>query len=458
MVRRPMEEWQCIIQDAYPAYISWTQYLANRARLSDNVTRFRESTNEGRGAPREGAALLQGLATCGLCGRQMHVDYRRHPRYVCTGMRRSYAEPRCAHLDGPSIEAFVVQAFFDAMAPAQLESLDEVLAQRQRERQRLETYHQQQVSHARFAATLARRRYEHVDPAYRLAAAELEREWDDRLRALRQAEEAAERFAHEPDEPTLTPELRHQLLHLSQCLPDLWLSPQLRHPQRKALLRSLIARVMVKRTAADRVEVKIIWASGHFSEGIVIAPVGSQRHVTGYDTMVERTRQLWAEGYSDLQIADVLSREGFRSAQRETVLAKTVMKIRHRHLWGSPYHQHRLVDKIDEKWTIRGLARELGVEWGWVYNRIRNGFLSEPDVSRRPPHGNVLIRDDAELLTRLRVEVTRSRRLRKNASTPSIPSDPGESLGHAVEGELCVANCAMTLRTNRTLNGAKSDV
>jgi hypothetical protein len=332
---------QCIIQDAYPAYISWTQYLANRARLSDNVTRFRESTHEGRGAPREGAALLQGLATCGLCGRQMHVDYRRHPRYVCTGMRRSYAEPRCAHLDGPSIEAFVVQAFFDAMAPAQLESLDEVLAQRQRERQRLETYHQQQVSHARFAATLARRRYEHVDPAYRLAAAELEREWDDRLRALRQAEEAAERFAHEPDEPTLTPELRHQLLHLSQCLPDLWLRPQLRHPQRKALLRSLIARVMVKRTAADRVEVKIIWASGHFSEGIVIAPVGSQRHVTGYDTMVERTRQLWAEGYSDLQIADVLSREGFRSAQRETVLAKTVMKIRHRHLWGSPYHQHR---------------------------------------------------------------------------------------------------------------------
>jgi DNA invertase Pin-like site-specific DNA recombinase len=455
MVRRPMEEWQCIIQDAYPAYISWTQYLANRARLSANVTRFRESTNEGRGAPREGAALLQGLATCGRCGRQMHVAYRRHPRYVCTGMRRSYAEPRCAHLDGPSIEAFVVQAFFNAMAPAQLESLDEVLAQRQRERQRLETYHQQQVSHARFAATLARRRYEHVDPAYRLAAAELEREWDDRLRALRQAEEAAERFAHEPDEPTLTPELRHQLLHLSQCLPDLWLSPQLRHPQRKALLRSLIARVMVKRTAADRVEVKIIWASGHFSEGIVIAPVGSQRHVTGYDTMVERTRQLWAEGYSDLQIADVLSREGFRSAQREMVLAKTVMKIRHRHLWGSPYHQHRLVDKIDEKWTIRGLARELGVEWGWVYNRIRNGFLSEPDVSRRPPHGNVLIRDDAELLTRLRVEVTRSRRLRKNASTPSIPPDPGESLGHAVEGELCVANCAITSRTNRTLNGAK---
>src|SRR5262249_60163570 len=63
MVRRPMEEWQCIIQDAYPAYISWTQYLANQARLSDNAQRYTEPTGRGQGARREGAALLQGLAT-----------------------------------------------------------------------------------------------------------------------------------------------------------------------------------------------------------------------------------------------------------------------------------------------------------------------------------------------------------------------------------------------------------
>ena len=161
----------------------------------------------------------------------MRVAYRPRARYICMSMKRAFAEARCAHLDGPSIEAFVVQAFFDAIAPAQLETLDEVLAQRQRERQRLETYHQQQVSQARFNATLARRRYEHVDPDYRLAAAELERAWDDTLRALRQAEEAAERFAHEPGEPTLTPELREQLLHLSQRLPELWASEQLTsHP------------------------------------------------------------------------------------------------------------------------------------------------------------------------------------------------------------------------------------
>jgi hypothetical protein len=247
----------------------------------------------------------------------------------------------------------------------------------------------------------------------------------------------------------LTPELRDQLLHLSQCLPDLWSGPQLRDPQRKALLRSLIACVMVKRTAADRVEGKSIWMSGHFSVGIVIPPVLHQQHVTGDDTMVERTRQWWAEGYSDLHIADVLSREGFRSARRETVLAKTVMKMRHRHHWGSPSPQHRFADKMEEQWTIRGLARELGVASGWVSNRMRNGFLSALAVSRKPPPGNVLIRDDAAVLARLQAEVKRSRRLRRNARTASIPPDAGAANA---------ANCAMTSRTHRTLQGAKSDI
>src|SRR5215470_4435817 len=456
MVRRPMEEWQCLIQDAYPAYISWTQYLANQARLSDNVTRFRESSNQGRGAPREGAALLQGLATCGRCGRQMHVDYRRHPRYVCTGMRRSYAESRCAHLDGPSIEAFVVQAFFDAIAPAQLETLDEVLAQRQRERQRLETYHQQQVSQARYNATLARRRYEHVDPDYRLAAAELERAWEDTLRALRQAEEAAARFAHEPCEPTVTPELREQLLHLSQRLPELWASEQLTHTQRKALLRSLIARVLVQRTAADRIAVKIIWVSGHFSQGVVIPPVLHQRHITGYDTMVERIRQLWAEGSTDSHIAQTLSREGFRSERRDRVLVRTVLKIRNHHHWVSRYYQHRLADKIDDMWTIHGLSRHLGVEREWFYHRIRTGTLREPDVIRKPPYGNYLIRDDATLLARLRTEVHRSRQLGRSVATGAIAPERGASPAPPVARKLPAAWRARASRTNPIAQDAKS--
>jgi len=457
MIRRTMDEWQCIIQDAYPAYISWSQYLDNQARLRANAQRYTDQTQRGQGAPRKGAALLQGLATCGRCGHRMHVAYRPRSRYLCTSMHRAFAEARCAHLDGPSIEVFVVQAFFDAIAPAQFETLDEVVAQRQRERQRLETYHQQQVSQARFSATLARRRYEQVDPAYRLAAAELERAWDDKLRALRQAEEAAERFAQEPCEPTLTPEIREQLLHLSQHLPDLWASDQLRHDQRKALLRSVIARVIVQRTAPDRIEVKIVWVSGHFSQGVVIPPIVHQRHGTGYDTMVDRTQQLWRAGYTDTQIAETLSQEGFRSARRARVLPKTILKIRNQHHWVSRYHQHRLADKIDGMWTIHGLSRHLGVEREWFYHRIRTGTLRGPDVIRKPPYGNYLIRDDAALLARLRTEVNRGRQLGRGVATGAISPERGASPASPVARESPAVRRAMTSRTNTSAQDATSE-
>jgi hypothetical protein len=136
----------------------------------------------------------------------------------------------------------------------------------------------------------------------------------------------------------LSPELREQLRHLSRSLPAWWASAQLRYDQRKALLRSLISQVIVKRTAADRVEVKIIWVSGHVSQGTVIPPVLHQRHVTGYDTMVERTRQLWAEGYTDAQIAGRWA--GGVSLGATSRLGSTVLKIRNQYHWVSRYHQH----------------------------------------------------------------------------------------------------------------------
>lgn len=457
MVRRPMEQWQCLRQDAYPAYISWVQFLANQERLRENAQRYNDKTGTGRGAPREGAALLQGLLTCGRCGYRMTVAYRPRSRYTCAAMTRRFAEARCVHLEGPPIEAFVVQAFFDAIAPAQLEALDEVLAQRQRDQQRLERYHHQQVTQARFSANLARRRYEQVDPQYRLAAAELERDWDDKLRALRQAEEAAARFAQAPAESTLHPELRAQLVDLSHSLPGWWASDQLRHDQRKALLRSLISQVIVTRPATDQVAVKIIWVSGHYSEGLVIPPVLHQRQVTGYDTMVERIGQLWAQGATDAQIAETLSAEGFRSARRARVLPKTVLKIRCHHHWVSHYHQHRLADKIDGLWTIHGLSAHLGVPREWFYNRIRSGFLREPDVIRKPPYGNYLIRDAIGLLEQLRAEVKQSRRLRRDVATGSLPPAGEPRLDDAEADTAPREQRAMTSRTNHETQATKRD-
>jgi hypothetical protein len=61
-------------------------------------------------------------------------------------------------------------------------------------------------------------------------------------------------------------------------------------------------------------------------------------------------------------------------------------------------------------WTIPGLTRELGVGRNWLYQRIAQGKLTEPDVERLPGYRVYLIRNDPDLLARLRVETVASRR------------------------------------------------
>jgi DNA invertase Pin-like site-specific DNA recombinase len=407
--RKPMSDWQCMIQDIYPAYIRWEQYVSNQARLHDNVRCYLELTGGSRGAPRQGAALLQGLATCGCCGCQMKVVYKSSGvRYTCYGLAKQFGEPLCAHLDGASIEAFVVDAFFQAIAPAQLDALDEVLQQRHRERQQLEKYHQQQIQQAEYEVTLARRRYEQVDPDNRLVASELEHQWEEKLQRLQTVQETANRFAQQPPTSSICPQMRQQLSDLSQHLPQLWSSKQLTHEQRKQLLRSLMTRVILRRIAPDQVQVKIVWVSGHFSEGIVNPPIWRHEQVTGYDAILEQIERLWREGHTDRQIAKALNDAGFRSARKLHFTNLTVLKIRQKQQWNSRVQQHKGAEKLDGMWTIQGLAMQLGVPVGWVYTRIRNGVLSEPDLVRRPS-GNYLIPDDEPLMARLRQAVQQTR-------------------------------------------------
>lgn len=414
-VRKPLDEWQCIIQSVYPAYISWEQYMSNQARLRDNAHRYAEQYGGQRGAPRNGAALLQGLATCGCCGKMMRVHYKPSVRYVCIGLKQAFGEPACAHLDGDSIEAYIVQAFFEAIAPAQLDALESVLEQQQQEQQRLEQYHQQQIQRAQYEVTLARRRYEQVDPDNRLVASELEHQWEEKLRDLQTAQESANRFAQHPSTDSLCPQMRQKLHDLNQHLPQLWASEQLTNEQRKQLLRSLIARVILHRIAPDQVEVKIVWVSGHFSQGIVTPPIWRQWEVTNYPEILKRIEQLWREGYTDNQIAQSLNDAGFHSARNLNFTSSSVLKIRRQQHWDSILQQHKGAEKIDGMWTIQGLAKHLGVPIHWIYNRIRNGKLSEPDLIRRPS-GYYLIPDDEELMFRLGQLVKQTRPSPKSSS------------------------------------------
>ena len=146
----------------------------------------------------------------------MRTVYKPRVRYTCQALTHTYAARLCLHLDGAGIEAAVVEAFFAALAPAELDLLDEVLAAQAAERARLAQQHADQVARAEYEARLAQKQYQAVDPDNRLVAAELERRWELALRAVAEAREAAEPSRPRPPRPPWTPRFREQLRDLGR--------------------------------------------------------------------------------------------------------------------------------------------------------------------------------------------------------------------------------------------------
>jgi len=66
----PRSEWAVLIPGHHDGFIAWETYEMNQARIARNT---RPGPHQAGGAVREGSALLQGLATCGRCGRRLRA-------------------------------------------------------------------------------------------------------------------------------------------------------------------------------------------------------------------------------------------------------------------------------------------------------------------------------------------------------------------------------------------------
>lgn len=70
--RQPQADWKVTVHDRYPAYITWETLTRIQAILDDNYATY--DRHRTRGVPRQGAALLQGIVYCGICGHKMVVQ------------------------------------------------------------------------------------------------------------------------------------------------------------------------------------------------------------------------------------------------------------------------------------------------------------------------------------------------------------------------------------------------
>lgn len=244
----------------------------------------------------------------------MSVQYKPGPYYRCTEMRMRYGVSVCQHIPAGPVDRRVVQAFFEALSPADLDLYDRALGEEKANREKVTRAQHQQLERLRYEAALAERRHRRVDPDNRLVAAELERRWEGALRALHQEEELRRRAAAAPETSPLDPRLKAALSDLGRRLPEVWGAGLLSRAQKKALLRCLIDKVVIERAVRDRVRTRIVWRGGADTTLEVPVAVGAFTSLSEAGELEQKMVTLIGQGCSDAEIAKRLSAEGYRCA------------------------------------------------------------------------------------------------------------------------------------------------
>ena len=238
----PRQDWIALHPGKHAGYISWDRFEANLGKLLENARAH--GSERRQGPPREGPALLQGLAVCGACGGRMTVRYhtrqgRLVPDYLCQREGITHAGAICQRIPGAGIDRAVGALLVERMTPVTLEVALRVQAELAQRADEAEAWRSRQVQRARQEADLARQRYRQVDPGNRLVADVLEAEWNACLRELEDAQRECER-KHAEDRRQLDEGQRQRILALATDFPRLWNDPATPDRERKRMARLLI--------------------------------------------------------------------------------------------------------------------------------------------------------------------------------------------------------------------------
>lgn len=379
----PITEWAVLLPEHHPGFINWETFEANQVRINSNV---HPKPNQAGGALREGSALLQGIASCGNCGRRLRIYYSGRnstPGYYCAG--KDVVNGRglyCLNVGGLGIDQAVASAFLEAITPAALEASLLAIEDLQSNRDAALAQWRLEVERTRYEAERAERRYRAVEPENRLVARGLETEWENRLRDLSVAEaELHRRQQQQP--PPISPEQRQRICVLGSDLQQVWAAPTTTDRDRKELLRTLLEEVII---AVDRTEhrahLTMRWRGGTLTTlDLALSHYKLSGIRTDEDTIALMTRL--ATHYSDDVIAGILNRQGRRTAYGERFTANQVGSLRrYRNI---PRFQPPAETPTGELATMDEAAKILGVAPSTIHRWLNDGFIAGEQLTPGAP-------------------------------------------------------------------------
>jgi DNA invertase Pin-like site-specific DNA recombinase len=379
----PQVEWAVLLPDHHQGFIDWATYQANQARIGANV---HPQPHQAGGAVREGAALLQGLAICGKCGRHLHTHYsgrNASPGYHCAG--KTIVQSRgvyCLNVGGIQIDQAVTEAFLKALTPAAVEATEQAMRQLGADHDAALSQWRLAVERARYEAERAERQYRAVEPENRLVARGLESEWEKRLHDLAAAEAELERRQQQRPR-TLTLEEKSRLRALGSDLRKVWIAPTTTDRDRKELLRTLLEEVIVAVYRSEhRAHLTVRWRGGELTEIDLLLPRSQPRGRRTSEDTLSLLRRL-AALYPDEVIAGILNRQERKTASGERFTAVHVGGLRRYR--GIPRFQPPTESPQGEVVSICKAAQILGMNTSTIHRWLAEGFIAGEQVTPGAP-------------------------------------------------------------------------
>jgi hypothetical protein len=379
----PRDEWQVLIKEHHQGYIDWQTYEANQQRIAKNT---RPGPHKVGGAVREGGALLQGLASCGHCGRRLRTHYSGRtssPGYHCSGEhlvegRGSY----CLNIGGVQIDDAVARAFIAALEPATIAATLAAAEQLEMDREAGLKHWRLGVERASYAAGLAERRYRAVDPDNRLVARGLERAWEESLASLEAAR--AELASREQERPRgLSREERDRLGTLGPDLATVWAASTTTPRDRKELIGTLLEEVTVTvERDKSAAHLTLRWKGGTLTEIDLALAVKRQATVRTDEDTVALVRRL-AVHYPDTVIAGILNRQGRRTARGLRFEGNRVASLRTH--WSIPCFVPKADLAQGELLNIKAAAIALGVAPSTIHRLLNDGIIAGEQITPGAP-------------------------------------------------------------------------
>lgn len=392
IVNLPQEEWQVMIQDAHPGYISWQEYEEHLTQLRANSQAY---TPPRLSPPREGPALLQGLIICGQCGERMTVRYHQRggerivPDYVCQRAAISQGTTPCQRFLGRDLDEAIGQVLLEMITPALVTQILQWHQEMRSQVAEAEQLRRLEVERAQYEADLAGRRFLRVDPDNRMVADVLEAEWNAKLRTLAAAQQAMEQQRQQQESQVGSKETGHMSEMLAQ-FPRFWNDPATPIRERKRIVRLVISDITVLKTACLTAHLRFVGGAIRTIE-VALPPPFAQSRLTPVQTLKEIDRLL--NEYRDSEVAEQLNKVGYKTFVGLPFKTSHVSALRRKHGLKDFYSR-----KLEEGWlSAEAIAKQLNVTTATIYRWRQRKLLEAVKYDER---GTCLFRLPPTKLTR----------------------------------------------------------